>query len=228
MDRTSTRRSVRISLLASAAAVACLALSPSATAATGDEHGLPNGLVKTQTHTQVREITPIKAASATAASRISGQLNYSQQAQQQNQWCWAADGSSIEQSLGGSASQTQFCAAGKGGSGGYCPNQAAQIYEIVRGFQGTGFRAQDANGPIGFDSIKSQIDSGIPNLTGIYWTQGGGHAQVIYGYDASNQSIMIGDPWPSSQRYQTWDYSDYSGYNGQFQWNDTIVNIAKG
>ncbi|WP_236005203.1 papain-like cysteine protease family protein [Amycolatopsis pittospori] len=188
----------------------------------------PIGLIKTETHTQVREIAPVAGNATTlAASAASKQLNYTQQVQQYNQWCWAADGSSIERSLGGTATQAQFCAAGKGTQAGYCPNQPAQIPEIIRGFQGTGFSSQDARGPISFTSVVSQVDAGILNLTGIYWTSGGGHAQVIYGYDTASQSIMVGDPWATSPRYKTWNYNQYRR-NAQHTWNDTIVNIRKG
>nr|WP_221448177.1 papain-like cysteine protease family protein [Saccharothrix violaceirubra] len=195
-----------------------------AQAAPGNAY-LPHGLVKTEEHTQVREITPAVAALSAPAAFKS--LNYVQQVQQQNQWCWAATGASIEKTLGVTVSQQQFCSAGKGGSGASCPNQAAQIPEIVRGFRGTGFSSQDARGPISFASITQQIDAGIPHLTGIYWTAGGGHAEVIYGYDSTNQSIQVGDPWPTYQRYQTWNYTQYRS-NSRFRWNDTIVNIRKG
>ncbi|MFC3455685.1 papain-like cysteine protease family protein [Amycolatopsis speibonae] len=222
-------KSLSRAVLATGAAVFALSMLPAtALAQSGDAGDHPTGLIKTQTHTQVREIAPVAGTAMTVATTAaSKQLNYTQQVQQQNQWCWAADGSSIERAQGGSATQAQFCAAGKGSSAGYCPNQAAQISEIVRGFRGTGFSAQDAGGPIGFNSVVSQVDAGILNLTGIYWTSGGGHAEVIYGYDSANQSIMVGDPWPTYQRYQTWNYNQYRS-NGQFRWNDTIVNIRKG
>ncbi|MFD2470877.1 papain-like cysteine protease family protein [Amycolatopsis silviterrae] len=221
-----TRRTVRITVATGAAALATALLPGAALAQSSGDVSQPNGLIKTATHTQVREIQPLGARTSHALP-ASKQLDYSQQVQENDQWCWAADGASIEQSQGGSASQEEFCAAGKGSPGGYCPNEAAQIYEIVQGFQGTGFSAQDANGPISYSSIQNQVNSGILNLTGIYWTSGGGHAEVIYGYDSSNQSLMVGDPWPTYERYQTWDYNQYRR-NGQFTWNDTIVNIKKG
>ncbi|WP_410659293.1 papain-like cysteine protease family protein [Amycolatopsis sp. lyj-112] len=231
MKSLSSRRATRFALVTGATALALSLLPAAALAQPGDEGSRPSGLVKTGTHTQVREVAPLRggvgAAVVADAVATSKQLNYSQQVQQYDQWCWAADGSSIERSQGGGATQAQFCAAGKGTQAGYCPNQAAQIPEIIRGFRGTGFSAQDAGGPIGFNSVVSQIDAGILNLTGIYWTSGGGHAEVIYGYDTANQSIMVGDPWPTYQRYQTWNYNQYVR-NSQFNWNDTIVNIRKG
>ncbi|WP_410651201.1 papain-like cysteine protease family protein [Amycolatopsis sp. cmx-4-54] len=222
-------KSLSRATLATGAAVFALSMLPAtALAQPGDAGDRSNGLVQTRIHTQVREVAPVAGTAMTvAATSASKQLNYTQQVQQYNQWCWAADGSSIERSQGGTATQAQFCAAGKGTSAGYCPNQPAQIPEIIRGFRGTGFAAQDAGGPIGFTSVVSQVDSGILNLTGIYWTSGGGHAQVIYGYDSTSQSIMVGDPWPSSPRYKTWNYNQYRS-NAQFRWNDTIVNIRKG
>ncbi|MBB5953863.1 putative membrane protein [Saccharothrix tamanrassetensis] len=223
MDRKSTRRRLPC-LVAIAAAFATAVALPAPAMATGDQ-STPHGLIKTEEHTQVKEVAPARAP-LSATPLATKKLNYTQQVQQQNQWCWAATGASIEQTLGVTVSQQAFCAAGKGSSAGYCPNQAAQIPEIVRGFRGTGFNAQDARGPIGFASITQQIDAGIPHLTGIYWTSGGGHAEVIYGYDSTNQSVFIGDPWPSYQRYQTWTYNQYRS-NSRFRWNDTIVNITK-
>ena len=228
MKSLSSRRVTRAALATGAAVFALSMVPAAALAQPGADGERPIGLIKTETHTQVREIAPVAGNATTiAASAASKQLNYTQQVQQYNQWCWAADGSSIERSMGGSATQAQFCAAGKGTQAGYCPNQPAQIPEIIRGFQGTGFSSQDARGPISFTSVVSQVDAGILNLTGIYWTSGGGHAQVIYGYDTASQSIMVGDPWATSPRYKTWNYNQYRR-NAQHTWNDTIVNIRKG
>ncbi|WP_156892907.1 papain-like cysteine protease family protein [Actinokineospora enzanensis] len=221
MDRTTIRRGLPAVIAAAAAITAVVLPSTGSASAASGAQARPNGLIKTAEHTEVKEIAPWRA-SLDAAPLAAKKLTYTQQVQTQDQWCWAADGSSIERSLGGTASQQQFCAAGKG----RCVNQGAQISEIVRGFQGTGFNAQDAGGPVSFATITKQIDAGSPQLTGIYWTSGGGHAEVIYGYDSSNQTIYIGDPWPSYQRYQTWNLTQYRS-NSQFRWNDTIVNIRK-
>ncbi|MBW4720326.1 papain-like cysteine protease family protein [Saccharothrix obliqua] len=224
MDRTSTRRGLPC-LVAVTLALATTALTPPVAAAAGDQ-GAPHGLIRTEVHDQVREVQPPSAALAGVTPQAAKRLNYTQQVQQQDQWCWAATGASIERLLGSAVSQQVFCAAGKHSVPGYCPNEGAEIPEIVDGFQGTGFHAEDANGPISFASITKQIDAGIPNLTGIYWTSGGGHAEVVYGYDSANQTILVGDPWPSYQRYQTWSYSQYQR-NSRFTWGDTIVNITK-
>ncbi len=72
---------------------------------------------------------------------------------------------------------------------------------------------------------RGQIDSGRPIETGIYWTAGGGHAQVIYGYDPSTQAISYGDPWPTSPRYSEMYYSSYVS-NSQFQWGQALSGMS--
>ncbi|MCR6489780.1 hypothetical protein M8542_43910 [Amycolatopsis sp. OK19-0408] len=214
--------------LACCAAVtaATLALAPTAGAATpgGPAAPVPNGL--TLTH-PLKDNSHFKLAAAGRAATAAVSLDYSQQVQQNDEWCWAADGASIEQFHGASTSQEDFCAAGKGTMPGYCPNEAAQIDEIVNGFHGTGFSADSAGGAVSYSAITQQIDAGNPALTGIYWTSGGGHAEVIYGYDAANQSMDVGDPWPTYQRYRTQSYNDYL-QNSEFTWGDTVVDIAAG
>ncbi len=223
MDRKTIRRS--LPCLVSVTLALATVLSPTASASTGDQ-STPNGLIRTEEHTQVREIEPPGGAPLGSAPLASKRLTYTQQVQQQDQWCWAATGASIERTLGVTVSQATFCAAGKNASPGWCPNEGAEIPEIVDGFNGTGFNAEDANGPISYESVTKQIDAGIPHLTGIYWSSGGGHAEVVYGYDTANQTMLIGDPWPSYQRYQTWNYTQYRR-NARFTWGDTIVNITK-
>ncbi|GAB3146961.1 papain-like cysteine protease family protein [Amycolatopsis sp. NPDC004378] len=210
----------RLGLLLACGAAATLALAPQAAAATPAP--VPNGLVLTH---PLADNSHFKLGAAAQAATAAVSLDYSQQVQQNDEWCWAADGASIEQFHGASTSQEEFCAAGKGTSPGYCPNEAAQIDEIVNGFHGTGFSGQSAGGAVSFATIRQQIDAGNPALTGIYWTAGGGHAEVIYGYDAANQSMNVGDPWPTYQRYRTQSYNDYLR-NSEFTWGDTVVGIA--
>ncbi|MCU1681279.1 MAG: hypothetical protein JWQ81_2018 [Amycolatopsis sp.] len=223
MNRKPTKTVVRAGIICGAALFASALAAPLATAQTANGPATPNGLIGThaaQDHSTLRT-----AANPRATGRT--QLNYAQQVQKNDEWCWAADGSSIEQFHGASTTQSQFCAAGKGTSVGNCPNQAAEIDEIVNGFENTGFNATNANGPISFNSVQQQINNGTPALTGIYWTSGGGHAEVIYGYDASNSTLNLGDPWPTYQRYQTSTYNNYLR-NNRFTWQDTIVNINQG
>ncbi|MCP2257136.1 Peptidase_C39 like family protein [Streptoalloteichus tenebrarius] len=229
MSTVSRRRTGRLSLvLGATVAAATLALSPSAGAEpTPSSDQTPNGLVLTHPLSDNSHLRLDESTRTVAAGPAERTLNFQEQVQQQTNWCWAATGVSIEQFHGAATSQAEFCAAGKGTSAGNCPNQGGTIPEIVRGFQRTGFSARSAGGAVSFATITSQIDAGTPMLAGIYWTQGGGHAEVIYGYDSSNQTLNVADPWPTYQRYRTQSYNSFLR-NQQFTWGDTVTNISRG
>ncbi|SHG25620.1 papain-like cysteine protease family protein [Streptoalloteichus hindustanus] len=230
MSTVSGKRLGRLALGLGAVVATAVALAPSAGAETPEApaNQAPHGLVLTHplsdnSHLRVEE----SAAPAFAGGAPERTLSFTEQVQQKNQWCWAATGVSIEQFHGARTSQAQFCAAGKGTSAGNCPNQPGTMSEILRGFHGTGFSASSTGGAVSFDTITQQIDDGAPMLVGIYWTQGGGHAEVIYGYDSANKSLNVADPWPTYQRYRTQSYNSFLR-NQQFTWGDTVVDIAKG
>ncbi|MFD8500313.1 papain-like cysteine protease family protein [Amycolatopsis sp. NPDC059657] len=152
----------------------------------------------------------------------------SQLVQEQNQWCWAASGLTIARSLGygASTSQNTFCAYSRGYQPGTpCPNQAGQLSWVQRGYQALGLRPGTVTQALSFTSVRTEIDAKRPIETGIYWTAGGGHAQVIYGYDSTTQQLYYGDPWPSSQRYSAMSYNSYVR-NGQFQWAQSLYRIG--
>ncbi|MEC3980108.1 papain-like cysteine protease family protein [Amycolatopsis sp. H20-H5] len=225
MNRQTSRTALRAGIICGAALFASAVAAPMAGAQTTQDPGAtPGGLVVTH---QVRDNSGQRVGAVSAGIGGAKELNYTQQVQQNDEWCWAADGSSIEQFHGAGTTQDEFCGAGKGVQAGDCPNQPAEIDEIVRGFQGTGFNATSANGSISWQAVQSQIDNGNPALTGIYWTSGGGHAEVIYGYDSSNSTLKLGDPWPTYQRYQTSTYNNYLR-NSRFTWADTVVDISQG
>jgi len=156
-----------------------------------------------------------------------GQLPITQQVQQQNQWCWAASGLTIAKFFGkGNVSQNDFCNLARGyPQGGYCPNQPGQLEWDQRAFQALGLSPGQVTGPLSYQRVVGEIDGRRPIQTGIYWTAGGGHSQVIYGYQPSSQTIAYGDPWPSSPRYSEMSYSSYVR-NGQFQWGQALSRIG--
>ncbi|GLW93274.1 papain-like cysteine protease family protein [Actinokineospora globicatena] len=163
---------------------------------------------------------------ASGAAASSYYLRYTQQVQKYNQWCWAADGSSIEQYFGAGTTQDQFCAAAKGTQVGYCPNETGALYQIVNGFRRTGFTATQVGNAMSWSSTVAQINAGQPIMTVISWSSGGAHAEVIYGYDATNGTISVGDPWASYNRYWTSSYNNYL-YNNQFAWTDSVSGIRR-
>ncbi|WP_020671423.1 papain-like cysteine protease family protein [Amycolatopsis nigrescens] len=177
----------------------------------------------------------VAAPPATAATevapddmRIAATLQINQLVQEQNQWCWAASGLTIGRYLGKgtSTSQNDFCNYARGyPQGTRCPNQPAELTDAQRGLQGIGVSPGVTSGAIGFSTVRSEIDGNRPIETGIYWTAGGGHAQVIHGYDAATQMMYYGDPWPQSARYSSMSYNSYVR-NSQFQWGGSLYRIG--
>ncbi|WP_207401067.1 papain-like cysteine protease family protein [Actinomadura roseirufa] len=170
------------------------------------------------------------AAATIAASpgvAAAGNLTISQEVQQQNQWCWAASGLTIAKFFNkGNVSQNDFCNLARGyPRGSSCPNQPGQLEWDQRAFQSLGLSPGTVGNPLSFASVQAEIDGRRPIETGIYWTAGGGHAQVIYGYQAAGQTIAYGDPWPSSPRYSEMSHRSYTS-NGQFRWGQALYRIG--
>jgi hypothetical protein len=115
----------------------------------------------------------------------------------------------------GNVSQNDFCNLARGYPTGYhCPNQAGQLQWVQSAFSRLGIRPGSVTSALSFATLSTEIDGSRPVETGIYWTAGGGHAQVIYGYDAASQTIYYGDPWPSSPRYS------------QFRWAESLYLVG--
>jgi Papain-like cysteine protease AvrRpt2 len=154
-----------------------------------------------------------------------GNLTISQEVQQQNQWCWAASGLTIAKFLGkGNVSQNDFCNISRGyPKGQRCPNQPGYLQWVQKGFQALGISPGQVTKPLSLQQVVAEIDGQRPIETGIYWTAGGGHAQVIYGYTGS--TLAYGDPWGSSPRYSQMSHSSYTN-NGQFRWGEALSGIG--
>ncbi|MGX1774013.1 papain-like cysteine protease family protein [Nocardia brasiliensis] len=152
-------------------------------------------------------------------------LPYLQQAQTAAQWCWAADGSSIATYLHKPISQSQYCALVHGAdAAGSCPDQQASLEEIAAAFRKIGFGAA-VGAPLSMTKVVDEISANRPILTGIAWAAGGGHAQVIYGFDVDAGTITYGDPWPSSRRSVTQALDSYT-QNADWVWFGEDYGIA--
>ncbi|MFG1798393.1 papain-like cysteine protease family protein [Nocardia sp. NPDC049149] len=161
-----------------------------------------------------------------AAASGSRTLWYFQRVQEFNQWCWAADGASIANYHGRAINQNEYCKLVHGvGPKGKCPNENASLEEVATAFGKLGFNAS-VGSPFSMATIADEISSNRPILTGIAWAAGGGHAQVIYGYDADAGTITYGDPWPSAQRRVTQTLTSYT-QNSQWIWFGEDYRIMK-
>ncbi|MFI6045634.1 papain-like cysteine protease family protein [Nocardia sp. NPDC051321] len=153
-------------------------------------------------------------------------LPYAQQVQEWNQWCWAADGASISTYLGHRIAQADYCKLVHDTAGNkLCPNESASLEEIASAFEKIGFNAS-VGSPFAMTKIAAEISSNRPILTGIAWAAGGGHAQVVYGYNANTGTVTYGDPWPTSQRIVTQTLASYT-QNSEWAWFGEDYGITK-
>ncbi len=79
--------------------------------------------------------------------------------------------------------------------------------------------------PLSMTKVVDEISANRPILTGIAWAAGGGHAQVIYGFDVDAGTITYGDPWPSSRRSVTQAIDSYT-QNADWVWFGEDYGIA--
>ncbi|GGW74373.1 hypothetical protein GCM10010503_59950 [Streptomyces lucensis JCM 4490] len=162
-----------------------------------------------------------------AATSGSYQLNFDMQAQQKTNWCWAASGASIAAWHGRGYSQNAFCDAAFGYSQNTaCPNNQATLANDQRAYDWMGLNPGTyIQGRIGYSGLQNEINAGRPVQTRIQWSSGGGHMEVLYGYDTSRSWVYWGDPWPDDYRYN-WATYGYYANNADFSWTHTLYGIG--
>ncbi|MVO86935.1 hypothetical protein GPA10_19770 [Streptomyces sp. p1417] len=218
---TSRRR--RISAL-TAAAAAFLAVPAATAVAAPHETPSPHGTSS----------LPAPSADAPAASGAAGKsalaakrLNITMQAQQKNNWCWAAAGNTIATFYGRNYSQNQFCNAAFGRSQNTeCPNNQANLGNVQNALAWAGISRGSYIGDwLRYSAVQTEINAGRPIETRILWSNGGGHMHTIYGYDTANSWVYWGDPWPSSDRYN-WASHNWYVNNNTFSWTHSLYRIG--
>ncbi|MFI6318686.1 papain-like cysteine protease family protein [Nonomuraea sp. NPDC050556] len=154
-------------------------------------------------------------------------LDYTQQAQEYSNWCWAATGNSVAAFYGYSYSQNQFCnmAFNRPVNSG-CPNNQATLANDQNAFRQIGINPGTyVYDYLAYTSIIREIDAERPVMARIQWTSGGGHMEVLYGYDKSKSWVYWGNPWPSSTRYN-WTTYNYYVSNNSFFWTHSLDYIG--
>lgn len=164
------------------------------------------------------------ATTGTAQAAAYDDINM--QKQEKTQWCWDASGNTIASWWGYNYSQTDFCNLAHNATGVSCDNQPATLGDMAGAWQGMGFgnTGQGVSSPLSFSETSNEVNAGRPMAVRIGWTSGGGHMNVIYGYDESNNTIGVGDPWPDTQTYTWWNYNDYVS-NSSFKWTHSRERI---
>ncbi|MGF1432547.1 papain-like cysteine protease family protein, partial [Kitasatospora sp. LaBMicrA B282] len=167
------------------------------------------------------------AGTETAAAGGSKTLNISMQQQQDSNWCWAASGDTIAAWFGYSYSQNQFCNAAFGRAiDSSCPNSQAALDDVQNALSWIGINPGDyVSGYLYYSTVQNEIDNNRPVETRIQWSSGGGHMEVLYGYDTSDNFVYWGDPWPSDYRYNWADYGYYVS-NDSFSWTHSLYQIG--
>ncbi|WP_354644250.1 papain-like cysteine protease family protein [Kitasatospora camelliae] len=154
-------------------------------------------------------------------------LNISMQKQVRDQWCWDASGLTIATYWGRTGyNQYDFCRLAAQGTWVDCNNRPATLEDMANGLAKMGFRNSGTSlyRNATFAETTNEIASGRPFAVRIGWRTGGGHMNVIYGYDNSSNMIAVGDPWPTTQTYTWWNYNTYSS-NNSFQWTHSRISI---
>ncbi len=156
-------------------------------------------------------------------------LTIDMQKQVQDQWCWDASGLTIAKYWGYTKyNQQDFCRLAAQNGNLSCDDQPATLDDIANGLANIGLSntGYDLSRNASFPEVGKEIDGRRPFAARIGWNAGGGHMNVIYGYDPSSQMIAVGDPWPSTQTYTWWNYDDYVS-NSSFRWTHSRVGIQK-
>jgi hypothetical protein len=165
-------------------------------------------------------------AAAGTAQAEAAQDNIAMYKQEKTQWCWVASGLTIAKFHGLGSTQTDFCNLAQPYYG--CNNQPATLDDMARawgklGMANTGSALGTA---ASFNQVYTDVKAARPLGARIGWTSGGGHMNVVYGFDTSNSTIAVADPWPDTTTYTWWNYNDYVS-NSSFKWTHSRIGISR-
>ncbi|MFC4052958.1 papain-like cysteine protease family protein [Actinomadura syzygii] len=154
-------------------------------------------------------------------------LGITMQAQERTNWCWAASGNTVAAYMGRSYSQNQFCnLAFNRAMNSSCPNEQATLANDQNAFRQIGINPGSyVYTYLTYAAIVREVDARRPIIARIQWTSGGGHMQVLYGYDTGSSMVYWGDPWPSNYRYN-WASYNYYVSNNSFLWTHSLDYIG--
>ncbi|MEV7024524.1 papain-like cysteine protease family protein [Kitasatospora sp. NPDC093558] len=171
--------------------------------------------------------TPTPSPTTTDTSATGKTLKLTMQKQVKTQWCWDASGLTIANYWGHTdVSQEQFCRLAAQGRWLDCNNQPATLEDMANGLAQVGLGNSGRSLSRNASSAESaaEIAAGRPFGVRIGWRSGGGHMNVIYGYDPGSNMIAVGDPWPTTQTYTWWNFDTYAN-NTSFQWTHSRIGI---
>ena len=173
------------------------------------------------------DLTPFYRLYGPKAAR---QLVFSEQYQQQTEWCWAASTVSISHYYDPQSPWSQCNLVNQQYHRGDCCSNGAgpkcnQPWFPERSLKKVGNLAKHVDDKISLDQVADQICAARPIPIGIDWSGGGGHNPVISGFDldlgTAPALIWIEDPiyGPSMQDYKSFP----STYQGGAKWDDSYL-----
>ncbi|MEU4807135.1 papain-like cysteine protease family protein [Actinosynnema sp. NPDC023587] len=174
----------------------------------------------------VLAVSGLVVAVGGTAQAESGYNNIGMYKQEKNQWCWVASGLTIAKFQGYGSTQTDFCTRAQPYYG--CNNQPATLDDMARAWGSLGMSRTGSglNSAASFNQVYNDVKASRPLGARIGWTSGGGHMNVVYGFDTSNNTIGVADPWPDTTTYTWWNYNDYVS-NSSFKWTHSRIGISR-
>ncbi|MFE6050024.1 papain-like cysteine protease family protein [Kitasatospora sp. NPDC056446] len=166
------------------------------------------------------------AAAGSPAHAEAGQDTINMYKQEKTQWCWVASGLTIAKFQGYGSTQTDFCSRAQPYYG--CNNQPATLDDMAKGWSSLGMThpGSGLTSAATFDQVYTDVKAARPVAARIGWTSGGGHMNVVYGFDTSKNTIAVADPWPDTATYTWWNYNDYVS-NSSFRWTHSRIGISR-
>ncbi|MED7949101.1 papain-like cysteine protease family protein [Streptomyces sp. BE20] len=149
--------------------------------------------------------------------------------QEKSQWCWSAAGLTIAKFQGFGTTQADFCDRASQYSGGpSCNNQPATLGDMANAWSSLGLSKTGTgiSSAASFAQVTTDVKAARPIGARIGWTSGGGHMNIVYGFDTSNNTIAVADPWPDTATYTWWNYGDYVN-NSSFKWTHSRTGISR-
>jgi len=158
-------------------------------------------------------------------------LNVPQEDQQENFWCWAASSQAVLTYTGNAPGQCGIVdwarEQNEWGDGDCCLNGGSEACNRGNWFFGTAGAVDRVLENWGADSTRYRramsereateaLDDNKPIFVGWRWTNGGGHAVVLHGYNGSTMTIM--DPWDGPT---TMSYSDLRSTSAR-RWSQSL------
>lgn len=170
-------------------------------------------------------VSGLLGAAAATAQADAAYDNIGMYKQEKTQWCWVASGLTIAKYHGYGSTQSDFCTRANPYYG--CNNQPATLEDMARGWGSLGMShtGTGLGRAATFSEVQTEVRGPRPVGARIGWNSGGGHMNVVYGYDTSNNTIGVADPWPDTATYTWWNYNDYVS-NNSFKWTHSRIGIS--